>query len=190
MTKRAGPTDLGMTGPSDWADEFANTYGQVKAALEARDRIEEMFAEDLADSGLQSTKLRRAASQFVATRLLEALDACLAGHQPAMRETARLALVERWSRGDPEAKAAVAAILQAGGLTEFSVEAEAVLHALPTLLELERLQASKITRRDRALAGLAFYRRMQTQGQRPAQPDKDVVASEVLRLREPPSDDH
>lgn len=172
-----------------WGDEAEGNDRQVKAALKPRDRIEEMYAEDLAHSDRQTTIFRRAASHVIAARQGQALYNFLAEHHPA-NDADRVALVERWSRGDLKARAEVAAALKEAGLNEFCLEAEAVLDSLSTLLVLEQLQSSKVARRDRALAGLAFYRRMQTQGQRPAQPDRDAVASDVLRLREPPSNDH
>ncbi|UPK10272.1 hypothetical protein IVA93_28765 [Bradyrhizobium sp. 155] len=175
--------------PGAWGDEAEGNDRQVKAALKPRDRIEEMYAEDLAQSDRQTTIFRRAASHVIAARQGQALYNFLAEHHPA-NDADRVALVERWSRGDLKARAEVAAALKEAGLNEFCLEAEAVLDSLSTLLVLEQLQSSKVARRDRALAGLAFYRRMQTQGQRPAQPDRDAVASDVLRLREPPSNDH
>ncbi|WP_407192917.1 hypothetical protein [Bradyrhizobium sp. STM 3566] len=155
---------------------------QVKAALKPRDRIEEMYAEDLAHSDRQTTILQRATSHVIAARQRQALYNFLAEHHEA-NDADRVALVERWSRGDPKARAEVAAVLNEAGLSEFSLEAEAVLDSLPTLLVLEQLQASKVARRERALAGLAFYRRMQTQGQALSSP-KHAVES-VLRLPEP-----
>ncbi|WP_143273104.1 hypothetical protein [Bradyrhizobium canariense] len=170
-------------------DEFDETYRQLRTAIKPRDRIEEMYAEDLAHSGLQTATVHRAASQFVAMRWLEALHAHLVRHRPVMSDADRVALIERWSGGNPDARAEVAALLEEAGLTELNIEAEAMIASLPTLIALEQLQSSKGARRDKALAGLAFYRRMQAQEQLLARECRKNLAPEALSLRKPPTDE-
>ncbi|MGR4929874.1 hypothetical protein ACIPUD_24190 [Bradyrhizobium sp. CAR08] len=106
-----------------------------------------------------------------------------------MSDADRVALIERWSGGNPDARAEVAALLEEAGLTELNIEADAMITSLPTLIALEQLQSSKGTRRDKALAGLAFYRRMQAQEQLLARECRKNLAPEALSLRKPPTDE-
>ena len=81
----------------------------------------------------------------------------------------------------------VATLLKENGLSELNIEADAVLSALPTLIMLEQLQSSVAARRDKAIAGLAFYRRMREQAvQQPARENRGHLAPEVLSLTQPP----
>ncbi|EIG57037.1 hypothetical protein [Bradyrhizobium sp. WSM1253] len=192
MTRRARETNFEISGAPLRRDEFDRNHRQIKAAIRPRDRVEDMYAEDLTDGSLQMPRLRRAASHFLATRQREVLYAQLVQHQPAMCDADHVTLVERWSRGEPDAKAEVAVILQQAGLTEFDIESEAVLNSLPTLIQLEQLQAPKAARRDKALLAIALHRRMQAQDQvlRLARDNNcNTGTLEGSSLEQPPSDD-
>ncbi|RXG83572.1 hypothetical protein [Bradyrhizobium vignae] len=122
MTQRDRETHFESAAERRPPDAFDENRRQIEAAIRPRDRIEQLYAEDFAYSSLQISPLRRAESHFLAARAWEALYAQLVRDQPAMADGDRVALMERWSRGDPEARGEVAAILKNAGLTELGIE--------------------------------------------------------------------
>ena len=92
-------------------------------------------------------------------------------------------VVERWSRGDPNAKNEVCAILRAHGLSEHDIECEALRRSLPDVLRIEQLLTSAVSRRDKSLAISAFANQI---GAVQSQDNpKDAVANHrVVRLED------
>jgi hypothetical protein len=93
-------------------------------------------------------------------------------HELLSHELARLDpteavnLVMGWYRGDSTAKAKVTELLKHCGLTEEDVSAHALVRVLPTLSAVESFRSQVSSRRDKALAGIAFRRQMALQEQR------------------------
>ncbi|SCB08276.1 hypothetical protein GA0061098_1001121 [Bradyrhizobium shewense] len=75
-------------------------------------------------------------------------------------------------------------------MNKSTLEAEAVLDSLPTLIVLEQLQSSKVARRDKALAGLVGYRRFRAQEQLQRLMSKNIetVGASVPSLQQPKYD--
>ena len=76
-----------------------------------------------------------------------------------MQDEQALDLVDRWAKGDPDARREVETSLESHGMTDADIEAEATLRCLPTIHAFDQLQTAASARRDKALAGIVFWRR-------------------------------
>ena len=138
----------------------------IRDAIDPRDGIEEMFADDLADAARLQAKLRDLGLRAISTALPQALYELLSDELARLDPIEAVNLVNGWSRGDPAIKSKVAELLKRCGLTEEDVSAHALLSVLPTVSAVESFRSQVSSRRDKALAGIAFRRQMTSQEQR------------------------
>jgi hypothetical protein len=145
--------------PTESVEQFDDERRSIHASINPRNRIEQMYADDISCSSWQMQRLSRAANAIIKLALPESLFVLLSQQLDVERSHARN-LVAAWSNGDPGAKAEVSAILEHHGLDESAIEAGAIIASLPKLAALEQLLASNVSRRDKGLAGIAFWREM------------------------------
>ena len=81
-------------------------------------------------------------------------------------------MVERWAKGDSDAKVEVSKILNMYGLDETAIEADAYLRCCRNLAVVEQSEAAHASRRAKILPNLAFHREMVA---RQSQQDTSVV---------------
>jgi hypothetical protein len=173
--------------PTESAEKFEAEARRFESAVKPRNKIEEMYAKDISSCDWQIERLRRCASGLLSMALPEALFDVLTRRLNALdRDNAQI-LVERWRSGDPSARTEVASILEKHGLDDSAIEAEAHLQCLPRLTAIEQLQASLASRRDKALAGIAFCRDMEAQQEAKAALEESAIArvERVPRLPRP-----
>ena len=139
------------------AEQFDDERRSISAAIKPRNRIEQMYADDISSSSWQVLRLRRTANAIVNLALPESLFVLLTQQCDVERIRAQ-SLVAAWSCGNPDAKAEVLSILSEHGLDESAIEAGAIIASLPSLAAIDQLLASNGSRRDKGLAGIAFCR--------------------------------
>jgi hypothetical protein len=137
----------------------------IRNAINPRDAIEELYVDELADAARLQAKLRDLGLRPISTALPDALYELLSDELDGLDPSERVNLVDAWSRGDPMARSEIAALLQRRGLTEEDVSAHALLSVLPTVSAVESFRSLVSSRRDKALAGIAFRRQMVSQEQ-------------------------
>jgi hypothetical protein len=146
--------------PTESAEDLETEYLALESAIRPRDKIEEMHLEDIAYHQRKLLERRRFEFAIFKTALSEALFDLLVHRLGALNTESALILVERWTRGDPAAKAEVHDILQSFGHDETTIEAEAYLRCSTKLTAVQQSEAAHALRRDKALPNLAFYREM------------------------------
>jgi hypothetical protein len=135
---------------------------KAKKALDPEDEVENLYAEDWAETGVYKTDLDRAVRRRITSMMSEVLYNLLCRDNIIQNEQA-LDLVHRWAKGDPDARREVETWLESNGMTEGDVEAEAMLRSLSTLQTVDQLQTAASARRDKALSGLVFWRQQRRQ---------------------------
>lgn len=152
-------------------------------AIKPRNRIEQIYSDEFAHSQWEGLRYRRAVSSFVRMGLPDVLYDIITHQLNACEPKEAVLLVEGWCCGAPGAKAQVSEILKAHGLAEQDIESEAVRRCLPDLIAGSQLIASAVSRRDKALAGAAFFREMEArQNQRIAK--NDIANQQVVRIEQ------
>ena len=146
--------------PTESEEKFDDARCSIFAAIKPRDRIEQMYADDISSSDWQRLRLRRSANAIIKLALPESLFVLLSQQLDVERSHAQK-LVAAWSNGDPGAKAEVLSILGEHGLDGSAIEAGAIIASLPNLAAIEQLLASNASRRDKGLSGIAFWREME-----------------------------
>jgi len=146
--------------PTESRAELEEERSEIAKAINPQNRIEQIYSDDFAYANWELERYRRAKSSMVKRALPEALYEILVDLNASEPREA-LALVEQWSRGEPDAR--VFAILGEHGLEEQDFAGEAVRRCLPDLLRTEQLISSAASRRDKALAGVAFVREVAAQ---------------------------
>jgi hypothetical protein len=170
--------------PANSREQFDEHLNGVTQALKPENRIVQIYADDFAYSSWQVGRYRRGLSTIIRMALPEIVYDILTRHLNAREPKEAMDLVERWSHGDLDARAQVSSILKTNGLEEQDIEAEAARRCLPELLRIEQLISSAASRRDKALAGIAFSREMSArQYQRLAK--DDATNSRVVSLDHP-----
>jgi hypothetical protein len=146
--------------PTESEEQFDDERRSIHASINPRNRIEQMYADDISCSSWQMQRLSRAANAIIKLALPESLFVLLSQQLDVERSHAQK-LVAAWSNGDPGAKAEVLSILGEHGLDESAIEAGAIIASLPNLAAIEQLLASNASRRDKGLSGIAFWREIE-----------------------------
>jgi len=146
--------------PTESEEQFDDERRSIFAAVKPRNRIEQMYADDISCSSWRTQRLSRAANAIIKLALPESLFVLLSQQLDVERSHAQK-LVAAWSNGDPGAKAEVLSILGEHGLDESAIEAGAIIASLPNLAAIEQLLASNASRRDKGLSGIAFWREIE-----------------------------
>ena len=146
--------------PTESAEHFESEHLAFENALKPRDKIEQMHVEDISYYNLKTSQRRRFAFAILKAALFEALYDLLTRQLGAMDRSNVQLLVERWAKGDANAKSEVVEILERYGYDETMIEAEAFIRCSDQLAAVEQSEASHASRRDKALPSLAFYREM------------------------------
>jgi hypothetical protein len=131
---------------------------KAKEAINPQNEVENLYAEDWAETSTYKADLHRALRRRINSKMPEVLYDILWRHDIVQDEQGLVRLVDQWAKGDPAAKRAVEMLLQGNGMTEADIESEAVLGSLPTILAVDQLQTAASARRDKALAGIVFWR--------------------------------
>ena len=168
--------------PTESLAQFDEDLNGVTKALKPQNRIEQIYSDDFAHSNREVQRYRRASSSFVRMVIPEVLYDTLTRELNACDSREALLLVDGWRRGDSGAKAQVSEILKAHGLGEQALEGEAVRRCLPQLMLVSQLTASAVSRRDKALAGLALVREMEARQAQNAVNHKKVAQIEGAPL--------
>jgi hypothetical protein len=154
---RLSPKTSPFVLPTESEEQFDDERRSILAAIKPRNRIEQMYADDISSSDWQMLRLRKSANAIVKLALQESLFVLLTSQFDVERVRAQ-SLVAAWSSGDPGAKAEVLSMLEEHGLDESAIEAGAIIASLPNLAAVDQLLASNASRRDKGLAGIAFWR--------------------------------
>jgi hypothetical protein len=169
---------------TDSLEQLDEDLKGVAKALNPESRIVQILSDDFAHSSWEARRYQRALSTIVRMALPEALYDMLTRQLNAREPKEARDLVEQWRRGDVGATAQVSSILKSNGLEQQDIEGEAVRRCLPDLLRLEQLISSAASRRDKSLAGTAFYREMVARRCN-GMAKTDIANSRVLRLEHP-----
>jgi hypothetical protein len=184
MKRRLSPTASPFVLSTESVELFDDERRSISAAVKPRNRIEQMYTDDISCSSWHMLRLRRSANAIIKLAMPESLFKLLS-QQLNVELTRTQDLVVAWSNGDPGAKAAVSSILQQHGLDESAIEAGAIIASLPSLAAVEQLLASNATRRDKGLSGIAFCREMEARRAQNVASQKEVAqiedAPRVLR---------
>jgi hypothetical protein len=168
--------------PTESLAQFDEDLNGVTKALKPQNRIEQIYSDDFAHSNREVQRYRRASSSFVRMVIPEVLYDTLTRELNACDSREALLLVDGWRRDDSGAKAQVSEILKAHGLSEQALEGEAVRRCLPQLMLVSQLTASAVSRRDKALAGVALVREMEARQAQNAVNHKKVAQIEHAPL--------
>ena len=170
--------------PTESRAQFDDDLNGLTKAINPQNRIERIYSDDFAHSNWEVQRYGRASSSFVRMVIPEVLYDTLKLNACDSREA--LLLVDGWRRGDPDVKAQVSDILKAHGLSEQDLESEAVHRCLPQLMLLSQLTASAVSKRDKALAGVALVREMEArQAQNAANQKKVARIEDAPRILRP-----
>jgi hypothetical protein len=171
--------------PTESLAQFDGDLNGLTKALKPQNRIEQIYSDDFAHSNWEVQRYRRASSSFVRMMIPEVLYDTVT-HELSGDSREALLLVDGWRRGDADAKAQVSDILKAHGLSEQDLEGEAVRRCLPQLMLLSQLSASAVSKRDKALAGVALVREMEArQAQIAANQRKAAQIEDASRILRP-----
>src|SRR5258708_28000803 len=155
LTQKPSPYVL----PTESSVELEEDQRSIRRALNPQNFIAKIYADDFASNNWLAKRLRRASTQRAKKQLPHALHETLIDLDA--REPGEAAeLVDRWSRGEPNARTEVRVILQGHGLGEDDIEGDAVCRCIPDLLPLDQLLGSAVSRRDKALAMFALAKQI------------------------------
>lgn len=174
MPKKDEPVHLAELGRSPQSKARCEKLRKVKEAINPQNEVENLYAEDCAETSLYKMDLNCAVQRRIVSLMPEALYNLLCRHNITQDEQDLERLVYRWAKGDPDARREVATWLAQYQMTETDIEAEAVLLCLPTIHAVDALQTAASARRDKALAGVVFWRQ-QMERQRLAYGSADVL---------------
>jgi hypothetical protein len=167
--------------PTESAEHFESEHLAFESAIKPRDKIEQMHVEDISYYNLKTSQRRRIGFAILKAALIEALYDLLTRQLGAMDRSNARVLVERWAKGDANAKSEVVAILERYGYDETTIEAEAFSRCSDKLAAVEKSEASHASRRDKTLPNLAFYREM-TARQSQQRTDRSLEVEELARI--------
>ena len=167
--------------PTESAEHFESEHLAFENAIKPRDKIEQMHVEDISFHNWKISERRRIGVAILKAALFEALYDLLTRQLGAMDRSNAQLLVERWAKGDANAKSEVVEILERFGLDETAIEAEAFIRCSDKLAAVEKSEASHVSRRDKTLPNLAFYREM-TARQSQRRTDRSLEVEELARL--------
>jgi hypothetical protein len=167
--------------PTESAEHFESEHLAFESALKPQDKIEQMHVEDISFYNWKTLERRRFGFAIFKAALIEALYDLLTRQLGAMDRSNALVLVERWAKGDANAKSEVVEILERYGLDETAIEADAFVRCSGKLEAVEKSEASHASRRDKTLPNLAFYREM-TARQSPQRTDRSLEVEELARI--------
>jgi hypothetical protein len=169
--------------PTESAAQFESEQLAFEKALKPRDKIEQMYVEDLAYHDRKMSERRRIAFAILKAAQTEALFDLLARQLGARDSATAEILVDRWAKGDSDAKLEVSKILNMYGLDETAIEAGAYLRCCGNLAVVEQSEAAHASRRAKILPNLAFHREMVArQSQRDTSVVLDVDRERLARL--------
>jgi hypothetical protein len=138
---------------------------RLRIAIDPRNSLEDIYADDFVACDVEQDRVRQAAAAAIERELsMVALDV-LTGQCGILRGEA-IALIQRWRRGESDAKAKLLDILHHHGRSERDLQAGAYIRALAILRECEQLTSSISSRRDRLVAALEFVREAKVRRQR------------------------
>jgi hypothetical protein len=145
--------------PTESDEQFDDQCRSINAAIKPRNRIEQMYADDISSADWQMLRLRRSANAIIKLALRESLFVLL--RQLDVECSRAQGLAAACSCGDPGGKAEVSLILEQHGLDESAIEAGAIIASLSSLTAVDQLLTSNASRRDKGLSGIAFCREME-----------------------------
>jgi hypothetical protein len=146
--------------PTESAAQFEREQLAFEKALKPRDKIEQMYVEDLAYHDWKMSERRRIAFAILKAAQTDALFDLLVRQLEACDSAKAQILVERWAKGDSDAKLEVSKILNMYGLDETAIEADAYVRCCGKLAVVEQSEAAHASRRAKILPNLAFHREM------------------------------
>ncbi len=156
----------------------------LQQALKPRDVIEDLFVADIAAIVSETLRYRRCKAALINTAFRDALRRLMFQFWKDANETASLQgcelLAFEWFT-DPKAKQDVAEILGKFDLDETAIEAEAIRSLAPELEVLDRMLSSLEVRRERAIRGIAEYRKNFAERVREVS-DRIIESGPILRL--------
>jgi hypothetical protein len=167
--------------PTESAEHFESEHLAFENALKPRDKIEQMHVEDISFHNWKISERRRIGVAILKAALFEALYDLLTRQLGAMDRSNVQLLVERWAKGDANAKSEVVEILERYGYDETMIEAEAFIRCSDQLAAVEQSEASHASRRDKALPNLALYRAM-TARQSQQRTERSLEVEELARI--------
>ena len=167
--------------PTESAERFESEHLGFENAIKPRDKIEQMHVEDISFHNWKTSERRRFGFAILKAALIEALYDLLTRQLGAMDRGNAQVLVERWAKGDVEAKSEVIEILERYGLDETAIEAEAFICCSGKLAAVEQSEASHASRRDKTLPNLAFYREMIARQSQP-RTERSLEVEELARI--------
>ena len=144
------------------ADDYHSLVKSLEQAISPSGFIEHLYVADIAAIVYETVRYRRCKAAMIDTALRGALEKLLIQFWKKPDEIAPYeefeALAFEWFT-DPKAKQEVAEILGKFNLDEATIEAEAIRSLTPELEVLDRMLRSLEGRRDRAMRGIAEYRK-------------------------------
>jgi hypothetical protein len=156
----------------------------LQQALKPRDVIEDLFVADIAAIVSETLRYRRCKAALINTAFRDALRRLMIQFWKDANETASFQgcelLAFDWFT-DPKAKRYVAEILGRFDLDETAIEAEAIRSLAPELEVLDRMLSSLEVRRERAIRGIAEYRKNFAERVREVS-DRIIESGPILRL--------
>jgi hypothetical protein len=167
--------------PTESAEHFESEHLAFENAIKPRDKIEQMYVEDISFYNWKTLQRRRSGSAILKEASIDALYDLLTRQLGTMDRSNAQLLVERWAKGDANAKSEVVEILERFGLDETAIEAEAFSRCSDQLAALEKSEASHASRRDKTLPNLAFYREM-TARQSQQRTERSLEVEELARI--------
>jgi hypothetical protein len=147
---------------SESADDYDSLVKSLQQAIGPRGFIEHLYVADIAAIVFETVRYRRGKAAMINTAFRGALKKLLIQFWKKPDEMAPYeeseALAFEWFT-DAEAKQEVAEILGRFNLDESTIEAQAIRSLAPELEALDRMLRSLEVRRDRAIRGIAEYRK-------------------------------
>jgi hypothetical protein len=144
------------------ADDYDSLVKSLQQAISPSGFIEHLYVADIAAIVFETVRYRRCKAAMINTAFRGALEKLLIQFWKKPDEIAPYeeseALAFEWFT-DPKAKQEVAEILGNFKLDESTIEAEAIRSLTPELEVLDRMLRSLEVRRDRAIRGIAEYRK-------------------------------
>jgi hypothetical protein len=144
------------------ADDYDSLVKSLRQAIRPDGFIEHLYVVDIAAIVAETVRYRRCKAAIINTAIRGALEKLLIQFWKKPDEMAPYeeseALAFEWFT-DPKAKQEVAEILGNFKLDESTIEAEAIRGLAPELEVLDRMLRSLEVRRDRAIRGIAEYRK-------------------------------
>ncbi len=144
------------------ADDYNSLVKSLQQAISPGGFIEHLYVADIAAIVAETVRYRRCKAAMINTAFRGALEKLLIQFWKKPDEMAPYeeseVLAFEWFT-DPKAKQDVAEILGKFNLDESTIEAEAIRSLAPELEVLDRMLRSWEGRRDRAIRGIADYRK-------------------------------